>query len=112
MRGQSVADSGNGMNAVLERSSRTRQGSVLVVDDDPWVHRLVGDRLSAAEYEVRAVATAAEGLDHAINGEFDIILLDLCLPDESGLEALRRLKAKAVEAGIVMISGDGDAHHV
>ncbi|MEM7199861.1 MAG: sigma-54 dependent transcriptional regulator [Planctomycetota bacterium] len=97
---------------MLEKSTRATQGAVLVVDDDPWVHRLLTERLGAAQYEVVTASSVREGVDSASAADFDIILLDVGLPDESGLQALRQLKARAIAAGVVMISGDGDAKNV
>lgn len=100
------------MSAVLEKEGRTQSATVLVVDDDPWVYRRLEERLSSAHYHVHAVASAAAALEAVAKGDFDVILLDVGLPDESGLEALRRLKADSVSAGVVMISGEGDAQSV
>jgi DNA-binding NtrC family response regulator len=89
-----------------------RQASVLVVDDDQGVHRLLGALLKSSHYEVSSALTGAAALEAASNMEFDIILLDLGLPDESGIEVLRKFRAQSIPSGIVMISGDDEAHNV
>ncbi len=96
------------MTAVLDKS-RTQLATVLVVDDDPWVHRFFEEKLGDAQYEVHEATSVAGALEAATDNEFDIILLDVGLPDQSGLEALRRLKARGLSAGVVMMSGDGQA---
>ena len=100
------------MSSGPENQPRGRQASVLVVDDDPYVHRLLNEMLGAAQYTVRCVSMGGEALQATSNQEFDIILLDVCLPDFSGIDTLRRLKGDAVSAGVVMISGDGESETV
>jgi len=100
------------MSSGPERQPRGRQANVLVVDDDAYVHRLLNEMLGAAQYTVRCVSTGGEALQATSNQEFDIILLDVCLPDFSGIDTLRRMKGDAVSAGVVMISGDGESETV
>ena len=100
------------MSSGSERHPGGHRASVLVVDDDPYVHRLLTKMLDAAQYSVSCVSTGGEALQTTSNQEFDIILLDVCLPDFSGIDTLRRLKADAVSAGTVMISGDGESETV
>jgi len=64
--------------------------------------------LSDAGYDVCSASTGSAALEAAGRNEFDIILLDLGLPDISGIEALRRFKAESVSSGVVMISSDDE----
>src|SRR5262249_44526682 len=59
--------------------------------------------------EVLTAETAAEGLDLAAARRPDVIVLDVHLPDLSGLEMLRRLRARDARCLVVFISGRGDA---
>ena len=93
-------------------TSKGRQGSVLVVDDDPGVHRLLGELLQTADYAVCSATTGSAALEAASRDEFDIILLDVCLPDTTGLDVLRQLRADSVSSGIVMISSDEETQNV
>ena len=81
---------------------------VLVIDDDRAILEVSRRALERAGYEAEVAETAAQGLAAARARPFDLILLDIELPDLSGLEALRRLVAE-VQARVVMISGHVDS---
>src|SRR3989440_10510543 len=71
---------------------------LLLIDDDPdLISEQVRQAFPAPRYRVEVVGTGAEGLDRAGAGPPDVILLDLRLPDQSGLEVyqgIRRLDAR------------------
>lgn len=64
---------------------------LLVVEDDPRLAELLEQELTLAGYRVTAVARGGEALFEAEEGAFDLILLDLNLPDMDGLEVAERL---------------------
>jgi DNA-binding response OmpR family regulator len=81
---------------------------VLVVDDDPAIRRLVDGVLSAvAVGEVRHVDSGRAALEHA--GQADVILLDQHLPDMPGLAVLEAVRARGVDASVVLMTAHGDA---
>ncbi len=67
-------------------------GRVLVIDDEPQIHRFLKPALEAAGYTVERAETGAEGLRLAAGRAPDVVLLDLGLPDMDGQEVLRRLR--------------------
>jgi adenylate cyclase len=71
----------------------THPSHVLVVDDNPANRDVLERRLKRDGHKVVAVASGSAALEHAAVSEFDLILLDLIMPEMSGLEVLRRLKA-------------------
>ncbi|MGH7705824.1 MAG: response regulator transcription factor [Candidatus Dormibacteria bacterium] len=77
---------------------------ILVIDDDPAMVQLV--ELIAAEngYEVVSASTGATGLRLTLETEPDLVLLDLVLPDMSGVEVCRRLRSAGIKVTILMIS--------
>jgi two-component system nitrogen regulation response regulator NtrX len=77
---------------------------LLLVDDEPNILKSVGDALSHDGYDVVRAATIAEGKVAAADS-FDAVLLDVWLPDGSGLEWLPELKAAWPDAVVIMISG-------
>lgn len=78
---------------------------VLLVDDDPSIHDLVSHALRNMAHVV-ACATATEGL-HALEArQFDLLLLDLCLPDIHGLDVLSRLRRLGSHTRVVVITAD------
>jgi two-component system nitrogen regulation response regulator GlnG len=77
---------------------------VLVADDDAAIRTVVTQALSRAGFEVRTSATAA-GLWHWIaNGEGNLVITDVVLPDESGFDLIPRIKRIRPELPIVVMS--------
>jgi DNA-binding NtrC family response regulator len=86
----------------------TRKSRILVVDDDLDLRDTLRLALSERGYEVATVATAAEALKAAVPGRFDLVLLDLHLPDRGGLEILRELGARTDGLPIIVFTGDAE----
>ena len=80
---------------------------VLVVDDEPQFLRALETNLRGAGYEVETATTAKEALAAAGLRPPDAIILDLLLPDGTGTEVSRELRAWS-EAPIVLVSAVGD----
>jgi DNA-binding response OmpR family regulator len=76
---------------------------VLVVDDDADIRELVAFKLEQAGFEVTAAADGQLGLDAALRGRPDLVLLDLMLPKLSGLEVCRRLREDPATAATPVI---------
>lgn len=74
---------------------------ILVIDDEPQIHRFLGPALAAAGYEPLRADTAAEGLREIARKAPDAVVLDLGLPDVDGKEALA--KARAFYDGPIII---------
>ena len=66
--------------------------TVLVVEDDPWIRGLLTDLLSGEGYEVIQAQDGVSGLKMAQERDPDVILLDLAMPEKSGLDVLHELK--------------------
>ena len=65
---------------------------ILVIDDEVQIRRMLRLSLDAHGYQVNEAATSQEGLEQAALSKPDLIILDLGLPDQSGLETLKRLR--------------------
>jgi len=78
---------------------------VLLVDDDPSIHDLVAHALRDSA-DVVAHATAMEGLGALEAGRFDLLLLDLGLPDMHGLDVLARVRQLGISTRVVVITAD------
>jgi two-component system KDP operon response regulator KdpE len=80
---------------------------VLVVDDEPQFLRALATNLRGAGYDVETASTAAEALAAAGLRPPDAVVLDLLLPDGSGIEVCRELRTWS-EAPIVLVSAVGE----
>ena len=65
---------------------------VLHIDDSPEICELYSDMFSADKHTIQSVNTGQEGLELALKNDFDLILLDMCMPQYSGMDFLRDLK--------------------
>ena len=85
---------------------------ILVVDDDPAALRLTGYIFHRADYEVHVAANGAEGLSKVEEVKPDLIILDVMMPDMSGLEVCEHLRAKPATARlpIIMLSARGQVN--
>jgi two-component system, NtrC family, nitrogen regulation response regulator NtrX len=80
--------------------------SVLIVDDEPNIRRMVGALLAADGYEVRDAPDGRAAFERALETEPDIVLLDLMMPnDTDGLETLAKFRERWPELPVVMMSG-------
>jgi DNA-binding response OmpR family regulator len=77
---------------------------LLVIEDDPNVGGLLQRGLRQEGFDVTLLATGASGIEAALTTRHDAIVLDLLLPDVSGLEVCRRLRAGRVDAPILMLT--------
>jgi DNA-binding response OmpR family regulator len=79
---------------------------VLVVDDEPNLLRLVEYALAAAGHEVLAATTGQAALDVVINRHIDLVILDVMLPDVSGVEICRQLRRQpaTIDLPVIMLS--------
>src|SRR3954453_14128779 len=80
--------------------------SVLIVDDEPNIRRMVGALLTSEGYEVRDAADGQTGVARAAETSPDVVLLDLMMPGElDGLGTLERLREAAPDVPVIMMSG-------
>lgn len=87
--------------------------AVLVIDDDAVVRQFVELVLTQAGYNVSSVATGELGIKALQTARWDLILLDINIPDMTGLEVLRLLrKYQKVKAAVMMMTARGDVSTV
>lgn len=80
---------------------------ILLVEDEPSLVLTLSDRLVSEGYEVETAGDGEEGLSRALEGSFDLILLDVMLPGRDGFEVCRELRARGVEVPIIMLTARG-----
>jgi DNA-binding response OmpR family regulator len=85
--------------------------SVLIVEDDPRVRRIVAMTLQREGLEVVEADSGESGLEHLAERDFDVVLLDLMLPGRDGFEVCREIR-RTSNVPIIMVTARGDSHDV
>lgn len=83
------------------------RGKVLLIDDEPILLVTVSDALAKAGYTVEMAENGQKGLMMFQEGSFDIVLLDMVMPDMSGMDILREIKGLYPQTIVVMITAHG-----
>ena len=82
--------------------------SVLVVDDQDEVRQLIRDALEGAGYDVDEACDGKEGLERYRTKSADIVLMDILMPDQDGLEGIMTLRREFPDSRIVAMTGGSD----
>jgi DNA-binding NtrC family response regulator len=88
-------------------ASPASAGSVLIVDDEAEIRESLRTLLELEGYEVESASTGEEGLSRIGERTFDLVLLDVALPDRNGLDILVDLRAMDPLMSVVMITAYG-----
>ncbi len=80
------------------------KGSVLIIDDEQEIRESILELLRMEGYSADSASTAEEGIRKIEGGIFDLVLLDINLPDRNGLDLLKVIKHEAPEVGVIMIT--------
>lgn len=91
---------------MTEKSSSGKKRILIVEDEKPLAHALEL-KMTHEGYETKVASTGREGLAEASTGTYDLILLDLILPEIDGFAILEALKEKKLKPVIVVLSNLG-----
>lgn len=80
---------------------------ILIIDDDEKLCRLLGDYLTPLGYVVDAIHNGREGLQRALEREYDAIILDVMLPGMNGFDVLREIRRRS-QVPVLMLTALGD----
>jgi two-component system, OmpR family, KDP operon response regulator KdpE len=88
------------------REARVSAGRILVVDDDPQIRRVMRVTLTAEGYEVSEARSGEEALERLHCENYDLVLLDMVMPDMGGITVCRTLRhgRHGVELAIIMLT--------
>ena len=83
------------------------RASILVVEDDAPLAHLIGEQLGHAGYQAVTVGLGRDALERSLEQSFDLVVLDLNLPDLDGIEVARRLREEG-DVAILMLTARAD----
>lgn len=81
---------------------------VLMVEDEKYMARAVAEVLKKSHYTVDLAHDGNFGLDCAVSGIYDIIILDIMLPKVDGLSVLKEIRRKGIETPIILLTARGE----
>jgi two-component system, NtrC family, response regulator len=81
---------------------------VLIVDDDSMTSRVLSKMLAGLGHAAECAVTVADGLQALSDTAFDVVLLDVNLPDGNGLDLLPRISGVTAAPEVIIITGQGD----
>ena len=78
--------------------------TILIIEDEPRIAAFVAKGLRSAGFTTHLTDSGAEGASLAVHGNFDLVVLDLGLPDIDGLEVLERIRGQGVTVPVIMLT--------
>lgn len=91
---------------MADKTSSGKKKILIVEDEKPLAHALEL-KMTHEGYETTVASTGKEGLEKASTGEYDLILLDLILPEVDGFAILEALKGKKLKPIVIVLSNLG-----
>jgi DNA-binding NtrC family response regulator len=83
------------------------RGRILVIDDEPEIRESLETLLTLEDYQVELAPNATEGLRRLESSNYDLVLLDLMMPDKSGMEVLAEVRKRDQDTPIFLITAYG-----
>ncbi|WP_432736993.1 sigma-54-dependent transcriptional regulator [Maridesulfovibrio sp. FT414] len=84
-------------------------GKILIIDDDVQVCETIESLIARAGHEGVSAYNLKDGLSKVSGGDFDVVFLDISLPDGNGLDYLQRVKDSSGAPEVIILTGKGDA---
>jgi DNA-binding response OmpR family regulator len=99
------------LHKVLEHIEETHKHNVLLIDDSRFICKQIENILLPRNYNVTIARTAQEGMGALENGDFDLVTLDMELPDMHGSDVLEEIKSqkKYADLPVLIISGSSES---
>jgi DNA-binding response OmpR family regulator len=82
--------------------------NILLVEDDPEISSLLNLHFSSQTYNLVAAANGKDAMEEVLKTQFNLIILDITLPDTNGMELCKLLRTNNVDAPIMMLTSHGD----
>src|ERR1700745_3916165 len=100
------------LNLSAPASTNSSNAGILVIDDEAGIRESLEVLLTLEGYQVRMASDGAQGLRILELENFDLVLLDLALRGQSGLELLPQIKERQPELPVIMITAYGTVDNV
>ena len=78
--------------------------TILIIEDEARIAGFIAKGLKAAGYTSHQTTSGAEGATLAVHGNFDLVILDVGLPDIDGFEVLERIRGQGVSVPVIMLT--------
>jgi len=82
--------------------------SVLVVDDEDQIRQLIRETLEQAGYDVQEASNGKQGLEQYRSKPADLVIMDILMPDQDGLESIMTLRREFPASRVIAITGGSD----
>ena len=94
--------------ALASRPAVSRKPTILLVDDDPKLREVVGYALQREGHSVQSVRDGAEALRLLANLQFDLLVVDVSMPEVDGFQLVQRLRASGSTTPVLFLSARSD----
>jgi len=91
----------------LDRLSTIGTARILLVEDEPALRLTLGDRLRKEGYAVDQAIDGSHGLQQAVAQHYDLVVLDVMLPQIDGFNVCRQIRARGLDVPILMLTARG-----
>ena len=92
----------------MEAQAAQTSENILVIDDDVELCKLVSRFLMREGFQIDAVNAGSQGIERALSGDYALVVLDVMMPEMSGFDVLRRIRAESAMP-VLMLTARGDA---
>ncbi|MFO7750080.1 MAG: sigma-54 dependent transcriptional regulator [Desulfobacteraceae bacterium] len=89
-------------------NDRAEMINILVVDDEPSICRLIEKEIASSRRSVQTAKSRTDAIKAVKKRSFDIVILDICLPDANGIELMEEFQAEIPLVQIILITGFGE----
>ncbi|PCJ59706.1 MAG: DNA-binding response regulator [Planctomycetota bacterium] len=83
-------------------------GKILIIEDDPGIRRALVDNLTIQGHKVTSASQGKEGFELGMHETYDLILLDIMLPEMNGYDILEKWREDAIETPVLFLSAKGE----
>ncbi len=81
---------------------------ILLVEDDPEITRLLNLHFDSSQYQLTCCATSSEAMENITANNYQLIMLDISLPDGNGLEICKKIRATDADTPLMMLTCNGE----